>query len=135
MSNKEPPNPLEEIQKQLKELFKDSNVKISAHEFPEGDPFPDEPEEVVTDSKAPTDGDKSAEALENIRNFQLKPKEIRDHLNRFVIRQDDAKKVLSVAICDHYNHVRATLSGKSSEATEYSKQLSLIHISEPTRPY
>ena len=56
MSNKEPPNPLEEIQKQLKELFKDSNVKISAREFPEGDPFPDEPEEVVTDSKATTDG-------------------------------------------------------------------------------
>ena len=126
MSNEEPPNPLEEIQKQLKELFKDSNVKISAHEFPEGDPFPDDPKEVVTDSKAPTDGDKSAEALENIRNFQLKPKEIRDHLNRFVIRQDDAKKVLSVAICDHYNHVRATLSGKSSEATEYSKQNILL---------
>ena len=113
MSNKEPPNPLEEIQKQLKELFKDSNVKISAHEFPEDDPFRDEPEEVITDSKASTDEDKSAEALENIRNFQLKPKEIRDHLNRFVIRQDDAKKVLSVAICDHYNHVRATLSGKN----------------------
>ncbi|MEC7287416.1 MAG: hypothetical protein VXU42_01840 [Verrucomicrobiota bacterium] len=74
MSNKEPPNPLEEIQKQLKELFKDSNVKISAHEFPESDPFPDEPEEVVADSKTPTKGDKSAEALENIRNFQLKPK-------------------------------------------------------------
>ncbi|MEC7235413.1 MAG: ATP-dependent protease, partial [Verrucomicrobiota bacterium] len=100
MSNKEPPNPLEEIQKQLKELFKDSNVKISAHEFPEDDPFRDEPEEVITDSKASTDEEKSAEALENIRNFQLKPKEIRDHLNRFVIRQDDAKKVLSVAICD-----------------------------------
>ena len=119
MSNK-PPNPLEEIQKQLKELFKDSNVKISAHEFPEDDPFRDKPEEVITDSKASTDEDKSAEALENIRNFQLKPKEIRDHLNRFVIRQDDAKKVLSVAICDHYNHVRATLSGKNSDCLLYT---------------
>ena len=126
MSNEEPPNPLEEIQKQLKELFKDSNVKVSAHEFPEGDPFSDETEEVVTDSEAPTEPDKSAEALENIRNFKLKPKEVRDYLNRFVIRQDDAKKVLSVAICDHYNHVRATLSNKNSEAAEYSKQNILL---------
>ena len=88
MSDKEPPNPFDEIQKQLKELFKDSNVKISAHGFPEGDPFPDEPEEVVNEPEATAGGDKSVEALENIRNFHLKPKEIRDYLNRFVIRQD-----------------------------------------------
>ena len=126
MSDKEPPNPFDEIQKQLKELFKDSNVKISAHGFPEGDPFPDEPEEVVDEPEATADGDKSVEALENIRNFQLKPKEIRDYLNRFVIRQDEAKKVLSVAICDHYNHVRATLMGNDEETTEYSKQNILL---------
>ena len=46
MSDKEPPNPFDEIQKQLKELFKNSNVKISSHGFPEGDPFQDEPEAV-----------------------------------------------------------------------------------------
>jgi SpoVK/Ycf46/Vps4 family AAA+-type ATPase len=126
MSDKEPPNPFDEIQKQLKELFKDSNVKISAHGFPEGDPFPDEPEEVVNEPEDTADGDKTVEALENIRNFRLKPKEIRDYLNRFVIRQDEAKKVLSVSICDHYNHVRATLKGKSEEATEYSKQNILL---------
>lgn len=120
MSDQEPPNPFDEIQKQLKELFKNSNVKVSAHGFSEGAPFPDEPEEV--ESEPPAERDKSAERLDNIRNFHLKPKEIRDHLNRFVIRQDEAKKVLSVAICDHYNHVRATLTGKSTEATEYSKQ-------------
>jgi len=120
MSDKEPPNPFEEIQKQLKELFKDSNVKVSAHGFSEGDPFTDEP--MDAEPEAPSEGDKSAETLDNIRNFHLKPKEIRDYLNRFVIRQDEAKKVLSVAICDHYNHVRSTLSGKKTEATEYSKQ-------------
>ena len=126
MSDKEPPNPFDEIQKQLKELFNDSNVKISAHGFPEGGQFSDEQEEIVNEPEAASDGGKSAEALENIRNFKLKPKEIRDHLNRFVIRQDEAKKVLSVAICDHYNHVRATLLGKSEEMTEYSKQNILL---------
>jgi ATP-dependent Clp protease ATP-binding subunit ClpX len=39
-------------------------------------------------------------------DFHLKPREIKDHLDRFVIRQDEAKKVLSIAVCDHYNHVR-----------------------------
>ncbi len=126
MSDKEPPSPFDEIQKQLKELFKDSNVKISAHGFPEGGPFSDEQEEIVNEPEAASDGGKSTEALENIRNFKLKPKEIRDHLNRFVIRQDEAKKVLSVAICDHYNHVRATLMGKREERTEYSKQNILL---------
>lgn len=116
MSDKEPPNPFEEIQRQLKDLFKDSNVKVSAHSFSEGDPFPNEP---FDNEPIP---DQSNETLEQIRNFHLKPKEIRDYLNRFVIRQDEAKKVLSVAICDHYNHVRATLAGKSTKATEYSKQ-------------
>jgi len=120
MSDKEPPNPFEEIQKQLKELFKDSNVKVSAHSFSESVPFPDEPMEA--EPEAPTQGDQSAETLDNIRNFHLKPKEIRDYLNRFVIQQDEAKKVLSVAICDHYNHIRTTLSGANTEATEYSKQ-------------
>lgn len=120
MSDREPPNPFEEIQKQLKELFKDSNVKISTHGFSEGDPFADEPME--TEAEAPTESEKSSETLDNIRHFHLKPKEIRDYLNRFVIQQDEAKKVLSVAICDHYNHVRTTLSGKSTKGKEYSKQ-------------
>ncbi len=54
------------------------------------------------------DPDKSARAerLNRILEFNLKPREIRDYLDRFVIRQDEAKKVLSVAICDHYNHAR-----------------------------
>ena len=120
MSDKEPPNPFEEIQRQLKELFKDSNVKVSAHDFSGEDPFADEPAPSAADAAAASD--KSAETLENIRNFNLKPKEIRDYLNRFVIQQDEAKKVLSVAICDHYNHVRQTLSGKNAQTTEYSKQ-------------
>jgi hypothetical protein len=58
----------------LKELFKDSNVKISAHGFPEGDLFQDEPEEVVNEPEDTADGDKTVEALENIRNFPAQTK-------------------------------------------------------------
>jgi endopeptidase Clp ATP-binding regulatory subunit ClpX len=121
MSDKEPPNPFEEIQRQLKDLFKDSNVKVSDLNFSGGIPFEDASS--GGEAAAPEPDVSNSDILDKIRNFHLKPKEIRDYLNRFVIRQDDAKKVLSVAICDHYNHVRQTLSGKKTQAGgEYSKQ-------------
>src|SRR6202142_3136232 len=52
--------------------------------------------------------------------FNYKPREVKDHLDRFVIKQDEAKKVLSVALCDHYHHVRRALEGK--ESANYAKQ-------------
>jgi len=38
--------------------------------------------------------------------FNYRPSQIKEHLDRFVIRQDDAKKVLATAICDHYHHLK-----------------------------
>src|SRR5438094_541072 len=52
--------------------------------------------------------------------FDYKPREVKQHLDRFVIKQDEAKKVLSVALCDHYHHVRLALEGK--ESPNYAKQ-------------
>ncbi len=52
--------------------------------------------------------------------FNYKPREVKAHLDRFVIKQDEAKKVLSVALCDHYHHVRLALDGK--ESSNYAKQ-------------
>ena len=81
MSDKEPPNPFEEIQRQLNELFKDSNIKVSTHTFNESDIF--------DDAGVPDGGEASlhkavsaTDPLEKIRQFHLKPKEIRDYLNR-----------------------------------------------------
>lgn len=73
---------------------------------------------------APVDrdeNDKHQQALEAIRSFSMKPREIRDYLDRFVIRQDDAKKVLSVAVCDHYNHVRQCLEDHKAQEEEFLK--------------
>ncbi|MFM7103259.1 MAG: AAA family ATPase [Verrucomicrobiota bacterium] len=56
--------------------------------------------------------------------FDLKPRQIKDHLDRFVISQDSAKKVLSVALCDHFNHVRLCLEG--DPAPHYTKQNVLL---------
>ncbi len=80
-------------------------------------------------AEPPADDDNAArrrQILESIRTFNLKPKEIRDYLDRFVISQDDAKKVLAVAICDHYNHVRRTLEDPEIAARDYAKQNVLL---------
>jgi len=53
-------------------------------------------------------------------DFNYKPREVKEYLDRFVIRQEEAKKVLSVALCDHYHHVRLALEGR--ESPNYAKQ-------------
>ncbi|MDQ6913718.1 MAG: AAA family ATPase [Verrucomicrobiota bacterium] len=60
-------------------------------------------------------------------SFQFLPRDIKAHLDRFVIKQDEAKKVLSIAVCDHYNHVNYVRrlekeDAKRAEETEYAKQ-------------
>ena len=57
-------------------------------------------------------------------SFSLKPADIARYLNRFVIGQTEAKKVLSVALCDHFQHVRMTVTGQS--APFYQKQNVLL---------
>ena len=54
--------------------------------------------------------------------FDLKPKEIKQYLDRYVIQQDEAKKALAIAVCDHYNHVRECHENPSAADADYSKQ-------------
>ena len=97
----------EEFQRQLADLLRqqlqDAPGQPSAQ--PAGDDVPEDP-------ARPGRADPFA--------FNYKPREVKDHLDRFVIKQDDAKKVLSVALCDHYHHVRLALEGK--ESPSYAKQ-------------
>ena len=57
-------------------------------------------------------------------HFSLRPQEIARHLGRFVIGQTEAKKVLGVALCDHFQHVRLTEAGQA--APFYQKQNVLL---------
>ncbi len=88
--------------------------KVSFATFAQPDTSESEPEE-----KPATTQDEFA--------FRFLPRDIKAHLDRFVIQQDEAKKVLSIAVCDHYNHVNylRRLQGENpaaAEQTEYAKQ-------------
>ena len=100
------PSP-EQLQQRLQEFLKSGFAPMPAESVP------DEP---VAAAEAGADSDP-------IRDFCLTPKEIKAHLDRFVIRQDEAKKVLGIAVCDHYNHAREGLLLPQKDAPpEYAKQ-------------
>jgi len=125
MSKKEDDNPLEEIQKQLKDLLKNKNLQVAFAPFMQSM----NQAEDHGQSEKTKDGGKEQKAkssnsedpLEAIRSFDRKPKEVRDYLDRFVIKQEQAKRVLSVAVCDHYNHVRRCMQDSRAQSAEYMK--------------
>ncbi len=51
-------------------------------------------------------GEEEVSKSVDLLDFNYRPRDIKDHLDRFVIRQDEAKKALSIAVCDHYNHAK-----------------------------
>ncbi len=116
MSEKDPKNPLEELQKQIQDALRGGRIQVSAS------PVGAAPSGKAAPSGSDESGDDHDETLHRIREFNLKPREIRDYLDRFVIKQYDAKKVLSTAICDHYNHVRACLENPELLEKDYHKQ-------------
>lgn len=111
-------NPLDELTKQVQEMLGKvgGNIQVSSILS----------QSQKEDSGNVDDEDKSHEdALKRIQSFNYKPREIKEYLDRFVISQDEAKKVLSVAICDHYNHVRKIINSYNKQK-EYVKQNILI---------
>jgi endopeptidase Clp ATP-binding regulatory subunit ClpX len=100
-----PPSP-EDLQRQLAEFLRQhlAGSGISAAR-PQAD-------------EAPPGRDRPAEESEF--KFDHKPRQVKAYLDRFVIKQEEAKKVLSVALCDHYHHVRLALEGK--DQPNYAKQ-------------
>lgn len=63
---------------------------------------------------------------QSVKDFDLKPKDLCAYLDRYVVKQTEAKKVLSVAICDHYNHVRQCLQYPDKQDRLYYKQNILV---------
>lgn len=55
---------------------------------------------------------KAKQSVAGITNI-LKPAELKEHLDKYVIGQDDAKKVLSVAVYNHYKRINHQLKKKN----------------------
>src|SRR4051794_25359846 len=101
-----PPSP-EEFQRQLSDFVRQHFQQARGTTTAESD---------ASGKEEKTEGKSKSDAFE----FDYKPREVKDYLDRFVIKQDEAKKVLSVALCDHYHHVRVAFEGK--EQPNYAKQ-------------
>lgn len=103
------PSP-EKIQKEFAKYFKDKvGVKINT---PSTDSIPEKGDEFEKNQNDHVDFE-----------FALKPKDIKAYLDKYVIRQDDAKKVLSIAVCDHYNNIAHSLKNNKRH---YIKQNIII---------
>lgn len=126
MSNKDSENPFEELQRQLKEILNNPNAKVTLGGMPGGSPGSPVGFSSTGDPEKGAETDEPDPILERIRSFNHKPREIRDYLNRFVVKQQEAKKVLSVAICDHYQHVRRCLEDPDYARRDYLKQNILL---------
>jgi len=114
--NKTTPS-LDDFRKQVEEMLRNAKISpVMGYPRPEAAEGNDKPEE----AHAPS------ENLAKIREFNLKPREIRDYLDRFVVQQQEAKKVLAVAICDHYNHARQCMENPSLREREYAKQNTIL---------
>ncbi len=96
---KSPPSP-EEIQKDLHEFFKGKfgeNVIIS--------PVGGGGMGANAQAEAPPEEEEARrERRASVLSFDMKPTQVKQHLDRYVIGQDEAKRSLAVAVCDHYNH-------------------------------
>jgi ATP-dependent Clp protease ATP-binding subunit ClpX len=109
------PSP-EELKSKIAEFMKSSfGDRVSFATFTAPEPAETGPEEKT----AKVEGDEFV--------FNFLPRDIKAHLDRFVIKQDEAKKVLAIAVCDHYNHAKflhhlEKEDAARAEETEYAKQ-------------
>ncbi|MBX7206838.1 MAG: AAA family ATPase [Verrucomicrobiaceae bacterium] len=119
----EPPVTPDEITRKLEDFIKNSlggQVLFTKIEGPGMRPK----------GEAPTgdDADEAGPPSEAEFEFHYKPADIKAYLDRFVIRQDEAKKVLATAVCDHYNHARMIREMRKGggQSVEFTKQNVLI---------
>jgi endopeptidase Clp ATP-binding regulatory subunit ClpX len=116
LMDQNPPFPSpDELRSKLAEFMKSNfGDKVSVAAYPAAEPASSDEREKPPEQQ---------EAFE----FHFLPRDIKAHLDRFVIKQEEAKKVLSIAVCDHYNHVnyvRRLEQENAQEAAraEYAKQ-------------
>jgi len=117
MSDKDnKPPTTEEMEKTLKDLFGKMGGAFSM-------PFPGGGASSMDEPSEPAEGEREKiDSVESLLDFNYLPRDIKAHLDRYVIRQDEAKKALSIAVCDHYNHAKQQRLKEDGHDIEYQKQ-------------
>ena len=126
---KGPPSP-DDLQKQLSDFLKNFGGAVAVNPFSSMGEPPSQKEE-----EEPPPGGDLRTPDGDIFDFHYRPKDIKEHLDRFVIRQDEAKKALSIAVCDHYNHakfLRNLENENPSRAKEIELQKQNVIVVGPT---
>jgi endopeptidase Clp ATP-binding regulatory subunit ClpX len=78
-------------------------------------------------STASCESQESENGFLNIAEFDYKPRDLKEYLDRFVVGQDEAKKALAIAVCDHYNHLQAAIKQDETKSNpNYQKQNVMI---------
>lgn len=114
----------EDLRRQFKDfIFGGNEIEIPFFSVAPNTKIKTDQEEKCETKKESDDEKKAAgrTITDRIRNFSFRPKEILEYLDRYVIQQNEAKKVLSVAICDHYNHIRRCMDDPDAIKRDYSK--------------
>ena len=125
--SKETPKTPEELLQEMQKVLKDGG----------GISFPPVPNLQSGPGVVSEDHAQDLEIPAAVLDFDKTPIQVKAYLDRFVIGQDEAKRTLSVAVCDHYNHVKRALgkgckpgtgsaaeknASSSGPASEYVKQ-------------
>lgn len=128
------PSP-EEIQAEFENFVKErfgSHIQIKTERIDwEDQERPGEKKQILrpaADQKEATDEEELKERPLSAKDlkFDYLPHEVKKHLDQYVIGQDEAKKAVSVALCDHYNYVKDCLSNPEITKEDYGKQNVLI---------
>lgn len=111
-----PPKP-EDIQKEFEDFVeKRFGAELQAFQETTGSHMEEAMEEKETQEKNT-----------EIFHFDYKPKEVKEHLDHYVKGQEEAKKALSIAICDHYKQVKYHREQENkTEEDNYIKQNLLV---------
>ncbi len=116
--------PFETFLNGLRELAKNGNVHIESF----GPGIPPRPRRTnIKKPKAETE-----DSLRKIREFKYTPMQVSHYLDKFVVAQDEAKHALSVAVCDHYNHIRRCIDNPEREALDINHAKHNVLMMGPT---
>jgi ATP-dependent Clp protease ATP-binding subunit ClpX len=109
---------MSDIKIQIPENFKNELEKLFNNKFNKNTD-----EDLEKDKQQQKKKQKEAKKVIDFK-FDYTPKMLKEYLDKYIISQEEAKKALSIAVCDHYKHL--TSKNPKYKNRDYIKQNILI---------